>query len=110
MRLVRDTTILAVSTVVQRDLTLATIECVAVTAFTALATVDGLEQFLDLVTAQPRVGAVAAVDGGAVAADARGVAVVDGRVCEAGEGSRAQRAHALVAEVAALAVVAVAKC
>jgi len=83
MRLFRDTIILAVSTVVQRDLTLATIEHVAATAFTALATLDGLEQFLDLVTVQPGVG-------GAVAVDARGVAVIDGRVCEAGEDSRAQ--------------------
>lgn len=79
----------------------------ATTSLASLSLVDDVKLTLECGPGEGRVFSIAAVDGSAVAEDTRGVAIVDGSVREAIDGTAASSLHVLVAFGASVAIVTV---
>ena len=107
--LVGGTAILAVGAVVEGDLAVAAVECVASTALASLGIVDLTKKTLELNAGQFREHSIAAVDSGTVAGRAGGQISIDGAIGEAVVRSNAGWGHILGALRATMTVVAVSK-
>jgi len=95
----------AVGAEVDSDLAVSTVEGVAAASLASLTSVDRLKELLDLRAAKSGIIPVATENSSAVAVHTRRVAIVDGTIREASNGSAAGRAHTLVAADATAAIV-----